>query len=153
TGRDPMFRARDVREGRMPWLRRIDLMEGAELSTPTFCTLCASCRHWSLRRTRLRYPPGLSGVSGRPMISRMTTTSRCQQRDDHRLRALVHAHSAFRGQTSDDLYFGTGDAIPADLTLRAAAARRARVKTKRSVACGTCLSAEAARMIIDNRSP
>ena len=34
----------------------------------------------------------------------------------------VLPHSAFRGQTPDEKYFGTGDAVPADLTTRAAAA-------------------------------
>jgi hypothetical protein len=56
----------------------------------------------------------------------------------------VLPHSAFRGQTPDEMYFGTGDAIPADLTTRAAAARRARVEANRSAACGMCPSAEAA---------
>jgi putative transposase len=31
----------------------------------------------------------------------------------------VLPHSAFRGQTPDEMYFGTGDAVPADLTSRA----------------------------------
>src|SRR5262249_45116550 len=44
----------------------------------------------------------------------------------------VLPHSAFRGQTPDEMYFGTGDAVPADLTTRAAAARRARVKASQS---------------------
>jgi hypothetical protein len=35
----------------------------------------------------------------------------------------VLPHSAFRGQTPDEMYFGTGDAVPAGLTSRAAAAR------------------------------
>ncbi len=56
----------------------------------------------------------------------------------------VLPHSAFRGQTPDEMYFGTGDAVPADLTSRAAAARRARVKANRSAACGTCPSIDAA---------
>jgi putative transposase len=56
----------------------------------------------------------------------------------------VLPHSAFRGQTPDEIYFGTGDAVPADLTARAAAARRARVEANRSVACATCPSSEAA---------
>src|SRR5262245_64807032 len=34
----------------------------------------------------------------------------------------VRPHSAFRGQTPDEMYFGTGDAVPGDLTTRAAAA-------------------------------
>ncbi len=35
----------------------------------------------------------------------------------------VLPHSAFRGQTPDEMYFGRGDAVPADLSARAAAAR------------------------------
>ena len=48
----------------------------------------------------------------------------------------VLPHSAFRGQTPDEMYFGTGDAVPTDLTSHAAAARRARAKANRSAACG-----------------
>jgi hypothetical protein len=56
----------------------------------------------------------------------------------------VLPHSAFRGQTPDEMYFGTGDAVPADLTSRAAAARRARVAANRSASCATCPSVDAA---------
>jgi putative transposase len=56
----------------------------------------------------------------------------------------VLPHSAFRGQTPDEMYFGTGDAVPADLTTRVAAARRARVEANRSAACRTCPSIDAA---------
>ena len=56
----------------------------------------------------------------------------------------VLPHSAFRGQTPDEMYFGTGDAMPADLTSRATAARRARVEANRSASCATCPSVEAA---------
>jgi transposase InsO family protein len=56
----------------------------------------------------------------------------------------VLPHSAFRGQTPDEMYFGTGDTVPADLTSRAAAARRTRVKANRSAACVTCPSIDAA---------
>ncbi len=56
----------------------------------------------------------------------------------------VLPHSAFRGQTPDEMHFGTGDAIPADLTARRAAARRARVEANRSAACGPCPSTDAA---------
>jgi hypothetical protein len=56
----------------------------------------------------------------------------------------VLPHSAFRGQTPDEMYFGTGDVVPADLTSRAAAARRARVAVNRSAACETCPSLNAA---------
>src|SRR4029450_1401563 len=56
----------------------------------------------------------------------------------------VLPHSAFRGQTPDEMYFGTGDAVPADLTSRAAAARRARVEGNRSASCERCPSLNAA---------
>ena len=52
----------------------------------------------------------------------------------------VLPHSAFRGQTPDEMYFGTGDTIPAHLTSGAAAARRARAEANRSAACETCPS-------------
>jgi transposase InsO family protein len=52
----------------------------------------------------------------------------------------VLPHSAFRGQTPDEMYFGTGDTVPADLTSSAAAARRARAEANRSAACETCPS-------------
>ncbi len=50
----------------------------------------------------------------------------------------VLPHSAFHGQTPDEMYFGTGDAIPAELASRADAARRARLQVNRSVRCETC---------------
>jgi hypothetical protein len=56
----------------------------------------------------------------------------------------VLPHSVFRGQTPDEMYFGTSDAVPPDLTLRAAAARRARVTANRSASCETCPSLNAA---------
>jgi Integrase core domain len=56
----------------------------------------------------------------------------------------VLPHSAFRGQTPDEMYFGTGDAVPADLTSRTAAARRARADANRSASCETCPSFNAA---------
>jgi transposase InsO family protein len=52
----------------------------------------------------------------------------------------VLPHSAFRGQTPDEMYSGTGDAVPADLASRAAIARRARGKANRSASCNTCPS-------------
>jgi len=56
----------------------------------------------------------------------------------------VLPHSAFRGQTPDEMYMGTGDAMLAHLTSRAAAARRARVEANRSASCATCPSVDAA---------
>jgi hypothetical protein len=56
----------------------------------------------------------------------------------------VLPHSAFRGQTPNEMSCGTGDAVPADLMSRAAAARRARAEANRSAACETCPSVDAA---------
>jgi hypothetical protein len=56
----------------------------------------------------------------------------------------VLPHSAFRGQTPDEMYFGIGDAVPTDLTARAAAARRGRAEANRSAACGACPSIDVA---------
>ena len=56
----------------------------------------------------------------------------------------VLPHSAFRGQTPDEMYFGTGEAVPEDLTSRATAARRARQEANRSASCTTCRSLTAA---------
>jgi hypothetical protein len=52
----------------------------------------------------------------------------------------VLPHSAFRGQTPDEMYYNTADAVPADLSVRAAAARRARVAANRSASCEKCPS-------------
>jgi putative transposase len=56
----------------------------------------------------------------------------------------VLPHSAFHGQTPDEMYFGTGHAVPADLTACAAAARRARGEANRSAACAICPAVDAA---------
>jgi hypothetical protein len=56
----------------------------------------------------------------------------------------VLPHSAFRGQTPNEMDFGNSDAVPADLAARAAAARFARIEANRSTACGSCPSIYAA---------
>ena len=56
----------------------------------------------------------------------------------------VLPHSAFRGQTPDEMYFGTGDAVPGELMSRATAARCARVVANRSASCQACPSLNAA---------
>jgi len=47
----------------------------------------------------------------------------------------VLPHSAFGGQTPDEMYFRTGEGIPAELARRADAARRARLQANRPVRC------------------
>lgn len=56
----------------------------------------------------------------------------------------VLPHSAFRGQTPDEMYFGTGSTVPADLKSGAAAARRARRQANRSAWCESCPSTNVA---------
>jgi hypothetical protein len=56
----------------------------------------------------------------------------------------VLPHSAFCVQTPDEMYFGTGEAVPGELTSRAATARRARMEANRSALCTTCPSLSAA---------
>ena len=50
----------------------------------------------------------------------------------------VLPHSAFRGQTPDEMYLGTGEAVPADLRVGATVARQARGEFNRSTACEMC---------------
>ena len=50
----------------------------------------------------------------------------------------VLPHSAFHGQTPDEMYFGTGEVVPADLRSGAAAARRTRLEANRLAWCETC---------------
>jgi len=47
-------------------------------------------------------------------------------------------HSAFRGQTPDEMYFGTGDGVPAQLEAGRAAAREARLRENRKQTCSAC---------------
>ena len=47
-------------------------------------------------------------------------------------------HSAFRGQTPDEMYFGTGDAVPHQLQAARKAAREARMVANRKSSCPTC---------------
>ena len=47
-------------------------------------------------------------------------------------------HSAFRGQTPDEMYFGSGHGVPADLEARRKAARDARMAVNRTKSCRVC---------------
>ena len=51
------------------------------------------------------------------------------------------------------MYFGRGDAVPAELITRAAAARRARAEANRSAACGDVPINRRGCMITDSRPP
>ena len=47
-------------------------------------------------------------------------------------------HSAFKGQTPDEMYHGTGTYVPQQLAGRRKTARAERLATNRSVSCGVC---------------
>jgi transposase-like protein len=47
-------------------------------------------------------------------------------------------HSAFRGQTPDEMYFGTADHIPAELDAARKRARQIRMEVNRASSCSTC---------------
>ena len=52
----------------------------------------------------------------------------------------VMPHAAFNGQTPDEVYFGTGDQVAAQLAQRRTEARQARLAANRMVACAQCLT-------------
>lgn len=47
-------------------------------------------------------------------------------------------HSAFRGQTPDEMYFGTGNKVPAELETARQQARQARAEANRKRTCSAC---------------
>jgi len=47
-------------------------------------------------------------------------------------------HSAFSGQTPDEMYFGTGSHVPHELDSKRAAARASRLEANRAATCETC---------------
>ncbi len=59
--------------------------------------------------------------------------------DEHNMRL---PHSAFRGQTPDAMYFGTGDRIPDELEAAKKIARQVRMKLNLSTSCRMCRPSE-----------
>jgi len=47
-------------------------------------------------------------------------------------------HSAFRGETPDEMYFGTDNHIPDELEAAKKAARQSRMEVNRTISCPTC---------------
>ncbi len=47
-------------------------------------------------------------------------------------------HAAFRGQTPDEMYFGTGDNVPDELKAERTAARLGRMEVNRRASCEVC---------------
>jgi hypothetical protein len=59
----------------------------------------------------------------------------------------VMPHSAFQGQTPDEMYFGTGGAVAIDLAAARQAAREERMKANRAVRCGVCFGEDGLRAL------
>ena len=53
-------------------------------------------------------------------------------------------HSAFKGQTPDEMHLGTGDDVPKQLEAAKLAARKLRLKTNREINCQVCVQSTAA---------
>jgi putative transposase len=51
----------------------------------------------------------------------------------------VMPHSAFEGQTPDEVFFGTGDEVTKKLAEARESAREKRMKEKRAAGCGVCV--------------
>jgi putative transposase len=62
----------------------------------------------------------------------------------------VMPHAAFRGQTPDEMYFGTGDQVPLELAAAHRMARTHRLAKNRAARCATCVPTASA---VTNRSP
>ena len=70
-------------------------------------------------------------------LDTVSSLKRCVQFyiDEHNTRL---PHSAFSGQTPDEMYFGTGDHVPNELESARKAARAARLSAHRSLSCPVC---------------
>jgi len=53
-------------------------------------------------------------------------------------------HSAFQGQTPDEMYYGTGCDVPEKLATARADARRSRLQANRALICESCPTSRAA---------
>jgi len=63
----------------------------------------------------------------------------------------VMPHSAFEGQTPDEMYFGTGGAVPAELASARKVAREERMKANRAAACSVCFGETDSRALLLQR--
>ena len=53
-------------------------------------------------------------------------------------------HSAFKGQTPDEMHLGTGDDVPKQLEAAKLASRKLRLKINREINCRVCVQSTAA---------
>jgi hypothetical protein len=52
-------------------------------------------------------------------------------------------HSAFSGQTPDEMYFGTAADLPAELAAARSKAREERLAANRAMSCNQCIGLQA----------
>ena len=63
----------------------------------------------------------------------------------------VMPHAAFDGQTPNEMYFGTGDAVAAELVTARKTAREERMKANREAQCGVCIGETASGALLLQR--
>ena len=59
----------------------------------------------------------------------------------------VMPHSAFNGETPDEMYFGTGGAVAFELGIGRQTARDERMKANRAARCGACIGQSDSRAL------
>ena len=84
----------------------------------------------------------LSLTARSPCPTSLDSVTTTRRRVDFYVREYNHVlpHSAFRGQTPDEIYYGTGDKVPGELASSKSAVRRTRLEVNRSVTCEVCPS-------------
>jgi transposase InsO family protein len=63
----------------------------------------------------------------------------------------VMPHSAFEGQTPNEMYFGIGDVVAAELATARKTAREERMKANRAAGCGVCVGEPDSRALLLQR--
>jgi hypothetical protein len=61
-------------------------------------------------------------------------------------------HAAFQGHTPDEMFFGTGDTVVADLATARKTAREMRMKANRAAGCGVCIGETGSRALLLQRA-
>jgi hypothetical protein len=64
----------------------------------------------------------------------------------------VKPHSAFEGQTPDEMYFGTGGSVVAELATARKATRDERMKVNRAAACSVWFGEPNSKVLLLQRS-
>ena len=64
----------------------------------------------------------------------------------------VRPHSAFQGQTPDEIFFGIGDDVAKRLSEARSSARQERMRANRTARCGVCVGETASRALLLQRA-